>query len=334
VFLTAVTGINNAGQIVAYGEDPLAFMHGVVYTNGVPVDLGNNTQAFAINSSGDVVGIKLGNSAIGLYGVIDNDESPFVYSNGIKSDLNLPGAIPAGINDSGRIIANHLTLNHAYVLQPSSIRLAPFGLSFGSTVLGQSNSGTAYACGSCLVTLTNDSASPVSVTGVAIVGPFSQTNACGASLSPAASCVITVSFAPKALGTALGALTVGVAGAQYATLLNGTATIEAQISSSTTAATVNVPFTLTWTASAGSMCVAAGDTQFSGPVAVSGSKAITEPAAKTVTFALSCTQGSLSAQAQLIVTVSTPSSHGGGGALDLASAGALLMLWGLRRLRR
>jgi hypothetical protein len=68
-------------------------------------------------------------------------------------------------------------------------------------------------------------------------------------------------------------------------------------------------------------------------VAVSGSKAITEPAAKTVTFELSCTQGSLSAKAQLVVIVGPP-SHGGGGALDLSSAGAMLVLWGLRRLRR
>jgi len=30
-----------------------------------PIDLGNKHEAFAINSSGDVLGIKLGNSAMG-----------------------------------------------------------------------------------------------------------------------------------------------------------------------------------------------------------------------------------------------------------------------------
>jgi hypothetical protein len=113
-------------------------MHGVIYTNGVPLDLGNNTEAWAINSQGDVVGSKLGNSPIGLYGVIGEDETPFVYSGGTRSDLNLPGALPTGINDSGWIIANHLTLGHAYVLQPSGISLAPFGLSFGNVPLGGS----------------------------------------------------------------------------------------------------------------------------------------------------------------------------------------------------
>ena len=75
VFLTVITGINTAGQVLAYGEDPLAYMHGVIYSGGNMIDLGNNTEAFAINSSGDAVGFKLGNSAIGLYGVVQKDMS-------------------------------------------------------------------------------------------------------------------------------------------------------------------------------------------------------------------------------------------------------------------
>lgn len=117
-----------------------------------------------------------------------------------------------------------------------------------------------------------------------------------------------------------------------ATLLTGTATIGANLSSSTVAVRVNVPFTLTWTATPGSTCTAGGDTQFNGPVAASGSKVITEPAAESVTFTLSCNQGTQSAQSQVTVTVSAPAvaPSGGGGSLDLVSAAVLLVLWRLR----
>jgi hypothetical protein len=139
---------------------------------------------------------------------------------------------------------------------------------------------------------------------------------------PGSSCTITVGFMPSVAQIAFGALTVGAASARYATLLGAVATIEAQISSSTTSATVNVPFTLTWSATPGSTCTAQGDTQFYGPIAASGSKVITEPAAETATFALSCTQGSQSAQAHVTVVISaarpvptggSPGSGGSGG---------------------
>ena len=333
VFLTAITGINDTGQIVAYGEDPLAYMHGVIYTNGVALDLGNNTEAFAINSLGDAVGFTLGNSAIGLYGAIGKDMSPFVYGNGAKRALDLPGAIPTGINDSGWIIANHLTLGHAYLLRTADISLAPFGLSFGSVAFGQTNPAPVYDCGACTVTLTNNTAAIIPVSGVAIAGAFAQTNTCTGSLAPAASCVITVTFKPTAPDIELGALTVGAADSQYATLLQGAAIITAKISSNAAAVAINQPFTLTWSATAGSKCMAGGDTQFNSPVSVSGSKTITEPAAETVTFTLNCTEGSQSAQAQVTVTVTvaSPGRSGGGGSMDLAWIAALLTLFGFRR---
>jgi probable HAF family extracellular repeat protein len=336
VFLTAITGINDAGQIVAYGMDPLAYMHGLIYTNGIPLDLGNNTEALAINSSGDVVGFTLGNSAIGLYTAIGKDMSPFVYGNGAKGALNLPGAIPTGINDSGWIIANHLTLGHAYLLRPADISLAPFGLSFGSVAFGQTNPAPAYDCGACTVTLTNNTAAAISVTGVAVAGAFAQTNTCAGSLAPAASCVITVTFKPTVPDIELGALTVGAAGSQYATLLRGAAIITAKISSSATAVAINQPFTLTWSATAGANCSAGGDTQFNGPVSVSGSKTITETASQTDTFTLNCTEGSQSAQAQATVTVTAAKSgggSGGGGSLGLVWVVGLLAVWGGRKLR-
>jgi hypothetical protein len=49
------------------------------------VDLGNNTTAYAINSSGEVIG----NSNVARLG-LGTDVGVFVYNAGITTDLNLP----------------------------------------------------------------------------------------------------------------------------------------------------------------------------------------------------------------------------------------------------
>jgi probable HAF family extracellular repeat protein len=335
IFLTVITGINDSGQIVAYGEDPLAYTHGVIYSGGNMIDLGNNTEAFAINSAGDVVGFRLGNSAIGLYGQIGKDMTPLVYGNGAVRPLNMPGAIPTGINDNGWIIANHLTLNHAYVLEPSSVNLAPFGLSFGTPLFGQSHAN--YACGACTVKLTNNSAATIAVAAIGIAGNFAQTNNCPVSLGAGGVCTITVSYTPTQPDIDLGALTVSAGGTQYATLLTATATIEAQLHASATTVLAGTPFTLNWSATPGSTCTANGSTAFYGAVATSGSRTISEPApGGNFGYSISCTQSTQSANAQVNVDVTTGAAGGtgrgggGGGALDAWSL-TLLMLGLLER---
>ena len=67
----------------------------------------------------------VGASKVGLYGNIGAAVGGFLYSQGTMTDLNIPGAMAIGINDSGWIVANNLTLNHAYLLRPSSVSLTP-----------------------------------------------------------------------------------------------------------------------------------------------------------------------------------------------------------------
>ena len=328
VFDTTAAGINDTGQIVAYGEDPSGFFHGVIYTNGSPADLGNNTLALAINATGNAVGTQPER-----FYKLSADALPFIFSGGVKRDLNLPGATPLGINDSGWIITNHSALNHAYILQPSTISLMPFGLLFGNVVLGQSSSATSAVCSPCQVTLTNNSASAVELTPATATPPFTQTNNCGDSLAPGASCLIKVSFTPSQPDATAGALIIGAGGTHYATLLGGVGAIEAHLTASTASAVVNETFTLTWSATTGSTCQASGD-QFDGPVPVSGSKSFSKPTVGDFTFSLNCTLGGQSANDQVVVKIKAQSSSGGSGAIDFVSLGTWLGLWGLQTLRR
>jgi len=330
VFDPVISGINNAGQMVASGEDPAGYSHGSVYLNGTPADLGSNTTAFAINSSGTVVGNSnvarfLGNSDVGV----------FVYKAGVTTDVNLPGVNPTGINDAGWIIANHVVLDHAYLWFPSSIGLAPTGLIFGSEPISVPSTQGTPTCGSCTVTLSNASAAAIAVHNVVATESYSVTHDCPAALDAGASCTISVTFTPAALGPQVGALTVDAGSTTYATLLEGSGAILMKLMASNAPPLINQPFTIVWQAGTGATCSSSGGS-WNTPVnslPASGSKTITESVAATYTYSLLCFYGSgggePSAGAQLVVVVNPPPSSGGG-SVDLWMLGVLL---GLRAIR-
>jgi hypothetical protein len=77
-------------------------------------------------------------------------------------------------------------------------------VSFGSVELGASLTKA--------VTLTNVGTTAMSISGFAITGTnagdFTQTHTCGTTLAAAASCTISVTFEPSALGTRTAALSI------------------------------------------------------------------------------------------------------------------------------
>ncbi len=86
------TGINDAGQITGtVYENGVA--HGVVWTNGNLVDLGANTSAAAINSSGQVAA---------------SGSQAFLYAGGAQTGLGLLGGgtwtLAEGLNDAGAVV--------------------------------------------------------------------------------------------------------------------------------------------------------------------------------------------------------------------------------------
>lgn len=77
----------------------------------------------------------------------------------------------------------------------------PTALNFGNQTQGTSS-------GPQTVILTNTGSAQLTITGMATKGDFAETSNCAGSLSPRASCRITVTFTPTALGALTGALTV------------------------------------------------------------------------------------------------------------------------------
>ena len=137
------------------------------------------------------------------------------------------------------------------------VSLSPTALSFGSVAVGGSAVQT--------VTLTNaSSTATLKITGVSFSGTnasdFSQTNTCGSSVSPSASCSITVTFKPAASGSRRASLNVSDNGgaSPQSVSLTGTGTAATLLSIAVTPANPSVAagqtqqFTATGTYSDGS----------------------------------------------------------------------------------
>jgi hypothetical protein len=83
----------------------------------------------------------------------------------------------------------------------SALAASPSSLSFGSQTAGSTSSAQT-------VTVSNPNSSAVSVSQLAVTGPFGQTDTCGASIAANGSCTVSITFVPTATGSATGSLTV------------------------------------------------------------------------------------------------------------------------------
>lgn len=85
------------------------------------------------------------------------------------------------------------------------VKLVPAGLNFGSVPVGTTSRAKK-------VTLTNAGSNSLAITSIAVKGAdshdFAETNTCGSSVAAGGSCVITVTFTPKATGTRTGVISV------------------------------------------------------------------------------------------------------------------------------
>lgn len=82
------------------------------------------------------------------------------------------------------------------------------GVSLTPSPLGFGNQVVATTSPPQVLTLQNVGTATLNIASIAASGDFAQTNTCAATLAPAASCTISVTFTPTALGARAGAITV------------------------------------------------------------------------------------------------------------------------------
>ena len=103
--------------------------------------------------------------------------------------------------------------------------VTPASVTFSSTVEGATSSAKT-------VTLSNTGTGPMQVASLTVSGPFNQTNTCSASIAPAGSCTISITFAPTAVGSATGAVTIADNAGAQTVGLTGTGSAQVTLSSS------------------------------------------------------------------------------------------------------
>jgi len=213
-------------------------------SNGFSVLLGNGDGTFTSTGGvnlgdqyslgGVIVGDFNGDTKIDV--LVGNTESTGTFQLLLGNNdgtFQTPLVIPIGpftnvgvadFNGDGQldVVADYLYLQIPVSLSPASVN-------FGNQTVGTRSQPQA-------VTLTNNGGSALSITAIKITGnnanDFAQTNNCGTSLPPGASCIIKVTFRPKEQGQASASLQVNYngLGSPQAVALSGTGTPRGTVS--------------------------------------------------------------------------------------------------------
>jgi hypothetical protein len=248
----AALALNATGQVVGYlyfGSPPNGGglgspLHAFLYSDSsgtAAQDLGTlpgdtDSFAYAINSSAFIVGYSLNanplpngtKTAFFYNGVMNNLNSFVAASDPLKAYVKLTDA--RGINHSGLIVVNGVDsrtqAQHTYLLQVPLIRVAPGPLTFPGTPIGGSSSPQT-------LTFTNAGATAIALGNASATDGYTiQSNNCGATLTSAATCMISVVYAPTSGTNTTGTLVLPAAGASIAVPVSGAATAATQSSSS------------------------------------------------------------------------------------------------------
>jgi hypothetical protein len=130
------------------------------------------------------------------------------FGDGTTSTLAQPthqytanGSYTVTLTVTDNVGSRNVATTNATIADQPIVSLSPSTLAFAAQ---QANTTSAPQT----VTLTNTGTAALSITSIAITGDYSQTNSCGTSLAAAASCTISVIFAPVAAGTRTGALVI------------------------------------------------------------------------------------------------------------------------------
>ncbi|MGC1458266.1 MAG: choice-of-anchor D domain-containing protein [Steroidobacteraceae bacterium] len=344
---------SSSGPIIALTVDPLS--SSTLYV-GIG---GSNTRHLFVTTDGGVswssIGDGLPDSPLNTI-VVDADLAGTLY---VGTDVGAFWTTDGGAN--WRVLGQDLpnVIVTSLVLQRSirTMRAGTFGrsawdlplaalppiASASSLTFGSVRQGSTSAAQT--VTLSNTLRTAQALGAMAVSGDYAVTTTCGSSLPAGGSCTASVTFSPVGPDARAGQLTFTAGGVPQQVSLTGTGTITAALATSLAAVTVGQSITLTWSASSGANCTGSGGqsgVNWNGPLAVSGTLAITESAVGSFNYVLSCTSGTQSASAQTSVTASAATSNdggsggrsGGGGAVDVLSLVLLLGLLALARAPR
>lgn len=152
-----------------------------------------------------------GNIAISGFAVLGDYEQtnncPQILLAATNCILNITFKPTAGGTRTGTITIADDSQGNPHVINLVGIGLVPQA-SLAPTTVSFASQLIATFSPAEMVTLTNPGGASLSITQVSVSGDFAETNDCGTSLGPSASCHIMVTFTPTVAGTRSGSLTI------------------------------------------------------------------------------------------------------------------------------
>jgi probable HAF family extracellular repeat protein len=302
----AGSAVNSNGQVTGYlvvnGQN-----HAFLYGAGVTTDLNSwlnatSSQGNAINATGQLVGNSTNGGGSGFFynGTVTDLNALVSASDPLKARVTLTAAV--ALNDNRLILASGTDSQdmslHSYLVQGPWLDFAPGILDFASEAIGTVSADQS-------VTVKNSGTTTVQVGSVMVSGDFViHANDCDTSLQAGGTCTIGVAFASSGSGDRTGGLTVASNGAPFVVPLLGASPISVTFTASPTSVPMGSPAKLTWKISSGASCTATGGVNgdgWTGTFSSSGSQTVTYAAPTSITYGLTCTAGSQTAQASAVV---------------------------------
>jgi hypothetical protein len=150
---------------------------------------------------------------------ISLDSAGNAYITGLTNSLNFP-TTPGAFQTTS--VGGYVFAAKFSSLTLPAVSLSATSVSFGNQVIGTTSTGQT-------LTLTNAGDAPLTLSGIVATSDFAQTNNCplsDVSLAPGASCSISVTFTPAAIGTRTGKVTItdNASGSPHQVSLTGNGT--------------------------------------------------------------------------------------------------------------
>ncbi|HXH51095.1 MAG TPA: SBBP repeat-containing protein, partial [Terriglobia bacterium] len=167
----------------------------------------NTTSSPSILKIGDAGSAALSISGISVTGdFAETSQCGQTVSAGTQCTINVTFTPTATGKQTGTLVITDSAAGSPHTVHLSgngasgAVSLSSSSLDFGQVVVGTTSTQS--------VTLTNPAQSPLDISSMQAVGDYTELNTCGSVVDPGASCTINISFAPTAVGTSVGTVTI------------------------------------------------------------------------------------------------------------------------------
>ena len=196
--LTITDSASNSPQAVSLTGN------GVIPVTFSPAQLNFSNQAAGTTSTARTVSVTNNLSTTLAISSIQAS-APFAQTNNCGTTLGPGASCTLTVTFSPAAVQSYtggITVTDSDPSSPQSVTLSGSGVApvtYTPKLIPFPNQPINSTSTASAVTLTNNQATAISITGIATSAPFAQTNNCGTSLGAGASCTVNVTFAPTAV---------------------------------------------------------------------------------------------------------------------------------------